>query len=272
MPSSSYASRSGGPVVRPHTPVLPRQPDFSAGRCSSPGVNPDWWTSGDQGERQAAIFMCQSCPLREPCAEWSLSLPSTAAGIFGGMTASARIRARRERAAAASCQPGTPLALAGGIAWPSSASDHARTVVGGSCLVKEAGVDEQTEEVVRPRRRGEPRPPAPEPQPEPEPMPAGAVEAQEQPPALPEPQPVQAPPKPQAAQPAQAAAVVMRVCSFCQARMPLADLDQVAPMMLQCRDAEVCAQRAAGSGMYAMDERELEMGLAIFETGQGALR
>ena len=54
--------------------------------------------------------------------------------------------------------------------------------------------------------------------------------------------------------------------------MPLAELDQVAPMMLTCRDAEACAQRAAASGFYPLDESQLEEGLAIWEVQQGAIR
>lgn len=88
-------------TVRPYVPILPRMPDFSQGRCASPSVNADWWTSFNQEERQAAVHVCHSCLLREACAEWSLSLPSTDTTIYGGMTANERIRARRERAAAA---------------------------------------------------------------------------------------------------------------------------------------------------------------------------
>lgn len=102
MPSSEYASRSGGIVIRPYCPDLPRMPDFSAGRCASPSASPDWWTSSDPQERQAAIWACKSCPVLAACAEWSLSLPSTdTTGIFGAMTAGERVRTRRERQAAA---------------------------------------------------------------------------------------------------------------------------------------------------------------------------
>lgn len=148
-------------------------------------------------------------------------------------------------------------------------------------------MEEPVEEVVtRPRRRGEPRP-EPEPQPEPaaEQEPAVAeVEAEAeaeqpepQPTDEPEPEP-QAPPAPLAAQVAQLVqaalpvAEITRQCSFCFAQMPLSQLDQVGPLMLQCKDASACAERAAASGMYPMDERLLEQDIASFENRSGALR
>ncbi len=79
---------------------LPRQPDLSQGTCSH-HPHPDWWTSRSAPEREAAVRVCRSCPLREPCAAWSLNLPVTDTTIYGGMTANERILARRERAAAA---------------------------------------------------------------------------------------------------------------------------------------------------------------------------
>jgi hypothetical protein len=102
MPSRNIAaSRSGGPVVRPYAPPLPRQPDLSAGKCSSPKAKPGWWTSRDQREREAAIWACRSCPVLGACREWSLSLPVTDTSVYGGMTANERARARRGRAATA---------------------------------------------------------------------------------------------------------------------------------------------------------------------------
>ncbi len=48
-------------------------------------------------ERKAAIAVCQVCPLRLACAEWSLSLPTTDHAVYGGMWSSERLRIRRER-------------------------------------------------------------------------------------------------------------------------------------------------------------------------------
>jgi hypothetical protein len=107
MPSTNTAARARTPAqraslpaVRPYSPVLPRQPDLSQGKCSH-HPQPGWWTSRSAPEREAAMHVCRSCPLREPCAAWSLSLPVTDTTIYGGMTATERIRARHERAAAA---------------------------------------------------------------------------------------------------------------------------------------------------------------------------
>jgi hypothetical protein len=47
------------------------------------------------------------------------------------------------------------------------------------------------------------------------------------------------------------------VCSFCLTSQPLAALRHVADG-LQCADAVACSQRAEASGIYPMDENELE--------------
>ncbi len=100
---------------------------------------------------------------------------------------------------------------------------------------------------------------------------AEVVEEQEQP-APPEPVQPEPPAPPPEPQPAAAMAGIVRACSFCGARVSLADLDQVAPMMFQCKDTDACMQRAAMSGLYPQDERALEQDLASFESRQGALR
>ncbi len=78
-----HTEHSGGPVVRLYSPVLPHQPDLSAGKCSSPKAKPGWWTSRDQREREAAIWACRSCPVLAACREWSLSLPVTDMSVYG---------------------------------------------------------------------------------------------------------------------------------------------------------------------------------------------
>lgn len=99
-PPAQRAQLPKRPAVRPYSPELPRQPDFSRGRCTSPGVDPNWWTSHDQREREAAIWACRGCPVLVQCRQWSLSLPVADTTIYGAWTASERARAKRERAAA----------------------------------------------------------------------------------------------------------------------------------------------------------------------------
>ncbi|HCU92944.1 MAG TPA: hypothetical protein DHU96_09480 [Actinobacteria bacterium] len=80
----------------PVLPVLPRRPDFSAGRCCSPGADRGWWTSHDQREREAAIWACKSCPVLAACREWAMSsLPIADTAVYAAMTANERIQARR---------------------------------------------------------------------------------------------------------------------------------------------------------------------------------
>jgi len=71
--------------------------DFSRGLCTT--VKPAqrrYWTSSDPGEREAAAHMCAGCPVRQPCADWSLALPASDPGIYGGLSQSERVRRRRE--------------------------------------------------------------------------------------------------------------------------------------------------------------------------------
>lgn len=74
----------------------PPQPDLRRGNCTRPGVDPEWWAEhASRADRQAALANCASCPVLEPCREWALSLPASAAGVIGGLTPAARDRARR---------------------------------------------------------------------------------------------------------------------------------------------------------------------------------
>ena len=75
---------------------LPPAPDFSQGLCTT--VKPAqrrYWTSSDPGEREAAAHMCAGCPVREPCADWSLALPASDPSVYAGLSQSERVRRRR---------------------------------------------------------------------------------------------------------------------------------------------------------------------------------
>jgi hypothetical protein len=61
----------------------------------------------------------------------------------------------------------------------------------------------------------------------------------------------------------------MRTCGYCGARMPLADLVQVATG-LWCSDFEACQDRAGRSGLYPQAEDEQAM--SIHQASQGAIR
>jgi transposase-like protein len=70
----------------PHIPDLPPRPDFSRGLCTTaPPAQRNWWVSSSTTEREAARHICRSCPVLQPCAEWSLSLPVADPCVYGGM-------------------------------------------------------------------------------------------------------------------------------------------------------------------------------------------
>lgn len=83
-------------------PRLPRQPVELAdcGLCTR-HPRPELWSASNHAERQAAISVCQRCPVVSICQEWSLALPDTDLTIYGGLTTSQRIQAKRERNRAA---------------------------------------------------------------------------------------------------------------------------------------------------------------------------
>ena len=58
-----------------------------------------WWTSGKPEERQNAAALCATCPVREPCLTWSLSLPPDDNTVYPGLGADERRSARQELAA-----------------------------------------------------------------------------------------------------------------------------------------------------------------------------
>jgi hypothetical protein len=42
-----------------------------------------------------ALAVCSSCPVLDPCRAWAIAQPGPDVGVAGGMTAPARVRARR---------------------------------------------------------------------------------------------------------------------------------------------------------------------------------
>ena len=62
---------------------------------------PGLWTSRLPSDRARAISVCSACPVRSICAAWSIGLPPSDTAIYGGMMASQRLAARRQRAQAA---------------------------------------------------------------------------------------------------------------------------------------------------------------------------
>jgi Transcription factor WhiB len=92
-----------GPIRRPpKIPDLPKPPDWSEGTCAHvPPSQQGWWTSQDPVLREAAANLCLSCPVLQPCAEFSLALPVHDPAIYGGMSQVERLRrkhAQRQQA------------------------------------------------------------------------------------------------------------------------------------------------------------------------------
>jgi WhiB family redox-sensing transcriptional regulator len=88
------------PEPWPNVPGMAPRPDLSLGRCTTMAC-PEWWTSRDPGEREAACHACSSCPVLAACREWSLTLPLSDHAIYGGLTQNGRIRERARRRKAA---------------------------------------------------------------------------------------------------------------------------------------------------------------------------
>lgn len=91
------------PAIRP----LPAPPNWSEGRCAHvPPSQQSWWTSADPVLREAAANICTACPVLEPCAQWSLSLPVHDPSVYGAMTQTERLRRKaEERRIAAETKP-----------------------------------------------------------------------------------------------------------------------------------------------------------------------
>ena len=64
----------------------------------------------DTGDARRAVELCQACPVKQPCLDTALKIETPAdVGIWGGTTAQARRRLRRERHRAAVHADGRPL-------------------------------------------------------------------------------------------------------------------------------------------------------------------
>jgi len=99
------------PAARHPPPIheLPDPPDFAKGTCTHvPASQASWWTSSEPALREAARFLCESCPILFPCASWAISaLPAADTSVYGAMTGIERQRLKHEarQAAAASAAP-----------------------------------------------------------------------------------------------------------------------------------------------------------------------
>ena len=76
------------------------------------GADPRLFTDPrpESGDARRAVEICQTCPVRQPCLDAALQIEAAAdIGIWGGTTAQARLRLRRERHRAALHADSRPL-------------------------------------------------------------------------------------------------------------------------------------------------------------------
>lgn len=69
----------------------------SAGLCFTRRW-PPLWTSNSLAERHQAVLLCEVCPALAACRAWSMHLPANDGAVYGGLSATARLRLRRDRA------------------------------------------------------------------------------------------------------------------------------------------------------------------------------
>ena len=94
-PRRTTRGRARPPAVQ-QMPRMP--PELHRGRCvTSP--HPHIWSSPVPAEREAALLICGACPVRQPCAAWSLSLRTAddLTSVLGGLTPEDRAAIRRAR-------------------------------------------------------------------------------------------------------------------------------------------------------------------------------
>ena len=69
------------------------------GRCQTFDLawhpNAELWTSDSPSERELARALCHTCPIEQPCRDWSAHLPMSDDAIYGGLTRSERRTLRR---------------------------------------------------------------------------------------------------------------------------------------------------------------------------------
>ena len=66
---------------------------FNSGDCVESDAT--MWDGEDDAKSFRALGICSTCPVVAQCLEWAIKHEEF--GIFGGMTARARVRARREQ-------------------------------------------------------------------------------------------------------------------------------------------------------------------------------
>lgn len=87
-------------------------PDFlhtdAAAACAS--VDPELWSSSAPDARRAAVRICATCPLLEPCRDWALTNDELY-GTWGGLTSLDRARLRGDGADPDAAACGTERAI-----------------------------------------------------------------------------------------------------------------------------------------------------------------
>lgn len=82
--------------LQPKQPVpFPREMIGQRVACEK---HPDWFFTNDTTKITAAKYLCQSCPLKDWCAEFAVK--NNEKGVWGGTSGADRRRIRRERKAA----------------------------------------------------------------------------------------------------------------------------------------------------------------------------
>lgn len=64
--------------------------------CRQQYVDPDWWFSESQELTEAAVHICESCPVLDECRQWAFTSGDNHA-VLGGMTAQERVEERLAR-------------------------------------------------------------------------------------------------------------------------------------------------------------------------------
>lgn len=102
------------PTITGSIPPFVDHPDRA---CA--GKDTDLWfpTTGGGKTSLRAIAVCNTCPLRDMCRDWSLSQPAWLTGVWGGLTEEDRYRVRTGRALKQRTIPATFRPVTSGISW-----------------------------------------------------------------------------------------------------------------------------------------------------------
>ncbi len=90
--------RADRPPPEPRPPKITELPpfDFRKGACTHvPAAQARWWTSDNAAFREAAAYLCQTCPILHLCLDWSLNLPRDDNTVYAGLGAQDRRELRR---------------------------------------------------------------------------------------------------------------------------------------------------------------------------------